>query len=598
MGHVGETLATFDYFVTFDIPRRSTFWHWLSIVLSGAQTGMIFGLVKILSDYFNELRYLIITAFGGGWATLGALAAVSIPLVTSTCTATLLMEPVAGGSGMTDGVASLNGIVITKLFRPKTYLLRIFGFWVAMSSGLWVGPEAPMIYIGATATQIVGRILSQCSGRNQTAKEEYDSLCSGAAMGAAAAFRAPLTGTVMLMEGFGLLWHHSLVWQTFCGSFIAVVVSATFGSKFTCTFALCSSAPGDFVFPGSWTDGISVVAILCSSVTLGVVKTAFSWATFALAECWRKIPVEWKPLAAITLLFITATATFVAFTGIFVVGASAGFTMVIGAHEEAVRFVLLTQSIPLWLLVIVPVVVYIQLLFLHFTPLVGGIFLPSIFAGACIGRFYADLLGSASPGLVAVCGAASGLVGYFRYPLTVSVLIAEVTSNMFVSIPVMAAVILSKAVADLLSPSVVNIMTASKGYHLLTHVDDKVGMSLRGRTAGDYARPITCVLEGFDLRLLATVLDSNPEQDYFPIVSVDLRVVAGLTRSVAEAALLAGRLPGSLDKPLVVDERMEIVKCHRLVRDNGMKMLVVVSHYNKVFIGVLCREDLTTAITS
>ena len=597
MGHVGESVKTFDYFATYEVPRRPTFYHWLSIVLSACQTGLVFGVVKILSDYFNELRYFIIESFGVGWGTLGALAALSLPLLMIACSLLVHVEPVAGGSGITDVFASLNGLVIPRLFRPVTYLCRILGFWVAMSSGLWVGPEGPMIYVGAAASHIVGSIICKCvSARALSAKEDYDTICSGAAMGASAAFRAPLAGTVMLMEGFGLLWHHSLVWQTFVGCFIAVVVSGTFSSKFTCSFVLCSSQPGDFVMTGFWTDGLSVIAIICSSVTLGLLNAAFSWATFGIANCWGSH--HNKSFAGILLLLPTSLLTFVVFTAIGLVGNHAGMALVIGPHDDAIRFVLFAKYIPLWLLMVVPLAVYMQLVFLHFTPLVAGIFLPAIFCGACIGRFYADMLGSGSPVVVAVCGAASGLVGYFRYPLTVSVLIAEVTSNMFLSIPVMASVIVSKAIADLLSPSIMSIMVSSKGYHLLSHIQNKTVASLRGQRVGDYAKSAACITEGFDLHRLSTALDSNVDQDYFPIVSVESTVLRGLTRDVAEAAVAAGHLPRTYDKPFVVDERMDVVTCYRLMRSNGIKDIVIVSHYNKVLIGVLDREVLSSAFSN
>jgi H+/Cl- antiporter ClcA len=319
MGQVTEEHLSFDYFATYDLPRVSTLWRWVSVILSGSQAGLVFGVIKILSDYFNELRFEVMAAFGGGWGSLGSLAAISIPLITLSCSLIVWLEPVAGGSGITDVYATLNGLIIPRLYRPLTYLLRAFGLWVALSSGLWVGAEGPMIYIGAAAAHMVSRLISRLTmKRGLTAKENYDMLCCGAAMGSAAAFRAPLTGVVMLMEGFGILWHHGLVWQTLCGSYVAVIVSSTFVSKFKCTFQLCSAEPGDFEYSSEFAviGGSGALAVLCASITLGVFSASFSWLHFHISEVVKLVPASRKAAFGIAFLFIVSLVTFVVFTAI------------------------------------------------------------------------------------------------------------------------------------------------------------------------------------------------------------------------------------------------------------------------------------------
>ena len=51
------------------------------------------------------------------------------------------------GSGIPELVAYLNGANIKKIFNIKTFVARFFSCLFAVSSGLPVGPEAPMIAV-------------------------------------------------------------------------------------------------------------------------------------------------------------------------------------------------------------------------------------------------------------------------------------------------------------------------------------------------------------------------------------------------------------------------------------------------------------------
>ena len=58
--------------------------------------------------------------------------------------------PAAGGSGVPDVMAYLNGIDVPRVFDLRTFLVKFVSTMCAVASGLPVGPEGPMIHLGAT----------------------------------------------------------------------------------------------------------------------------------------------------------------------------------------------------------------------------------------------------------------------------------------------------------------------------------------------------------------------------------------------------------------------------------------------------------------
>merc|ERR1712187_427268 len=64
--------------------------------------------------------------------------------------ATLLvaLEPAAGGSGIPDLKAYLNGNILPRVLRKRTCFCRLVGLMFVNSGGLFAGTEGPMAHIG------------------------------------------------------------------------------------------------------------------------------------------------------------------------------------------------------------------------------------------------------------------------------------------------------------------------------------------------------------------------------------------------------------------------------------------------------------------
>jgi chloride channel 7 len=57
------------------------------------------------------------------------------------------VSPTAGGSGVPEMMAFLNGVHLPKVFNINTLLVKFLSCALAVGSGLPVGPEGPMIHI-------------------------------------------------------------------------------------------------------------------------------------------------------------------------------------------------------------------------------------------------------------------------------------------------------------------------------------------------------------------------------------------------------------------------------------------------------------------
>ncbi|KAG9332823.1 hypothetical protein JZ751_014922, partial [Albula glossodonta] len=146
----------------------------------------------------------------------------------------VLIEPVAAGSGIPEIKSYLNGVKIPGIVRLRTFLCKAIGVLFTVAGGLFVGKEGPMIHSGA----IVGAGLPQFQSITfkkisfdfpyfRSDRDKRDFVSAGAAAGVAAAFGAPIGGTLFSLEEGSSFWNQALTWKVlFCS------MSATFTLNF------------------------------------------------------------------------------------------------------------------------------------------------------------------------------------------------------------------------------------------------------------------------------------------------------------------------------------------------------------------------------
>lgn len=103
----------------------------------------------------------------------------------------------------------------------------------------------------------------------------------------------------------------------------------------------------------------------------------------------------------------------------------------------------------------------------------GGLFVPSLLAGASFGRLCGALLQLALPaawassidlGIFALVGAAATLGGPTRMAISLTVIIVEATGDVQYSLPIMLTLMTTKWVSDQLGNSIYDRYIAIKGH--------------------------------------------------------------------------------------------------------------------------------------
>ncbi|TRY96888.1 hypothetical protein DNTS_015424 [Danionella cerebrum] len=225
----------------------------------------------------------------------------------------VLMEPVSAGSGIPEIKSYLNGVKVPGIVRLRTYICKVTGVLFAVSAGLFVGKEGPMIHSGA----IVGAGLPQFQSitfrkihfdfpyfRSDSLKpgmvfqehllfvfrDKRDFVSAGAAAGVAAAFGAPIGGTLFSLEEGSSFWNQALTWKVVRGCVLRCSSAPCRPHSPSTSFGLgSSSVNGD---PSSSLDcstSESLSELFSSSVSSGPL-----WLLFLAqsVECGRCMTVK------------------------------------------------------------------------------------------------------------------------------------------------------------------------------------------------------------------------------------------------------------------------------------------------------------------
>lgn len=214
--------------------------RWLMMAAIGMATGAVGFLLHFLIHAcwfvkYHGTRWLLAhTNVFVGWLFN---VTYSLGLVFASTWLVVNKAPEAAGAGVAEVMAYLNGCFMSKILNVKTFYVKFLSAIAAVGSGLPVGPEGPMIHMGA----IIGAGLSQghsttlgCDTglfrRFQNPKDKRDFVTAGAAVGVATAFSAPVGGLLFVFEELSSFWQQSLGWQIFFACMLAVLTSDTLRS--------------------------------------------------------------------------------------------------------------------------------------------------------------------------------------------------------------------------------------------------------------------------------------------------------------------------------------------------------------------------------
>eukprot|EP01062_Namystynia_karyoxenos_P034828 TRINITY_DN25497_c0_g2_i1.p1 TRINITY_DN25497_c0_g2~~TRINITY_DN25497_c0_g2_i1.p1 ORF type:complete len:948 (+),score=286.76 TRINITY_DN25497_c0_g2_i1:76-2844(+) len=233
-------------------PSRGGVLKWALFLLVGAAVGLLaFAIRQTIARLSTErLGYIawlmnddretdskgvvLPPSYGLAWLFSSATA---IALILIACLPVVFYWPKAAGSGVEEVIAYLNGVEMPRVFNIRTGVVKFVSCIAAVSSGLPVGPEGPLIHLGA----ICGAGLTQGRSKTLRIQTEYlrrfrnnrdhrDFITAGAAAGISAAFGAPIGGLLFCMEEMATYWSPSLTWNIFFTSMVAFFTVSLFNT--------------------------------------------------------------------------------------------------------------------------------------------------------------------------------------------------------------------------------------------------------------------------------------------------------------------------------------------------------------------------------
>ncbi|HVG50276.1 MAG TPA: H(+)/Cl(-) exchange transporter ClcA [Xanthobacteraceae bacterium] len=390
----------------------------------GAVAGAICAVFRLLLQYADVLRNDLIDRAGdlpwGMYYVIGGCA------LTAAIAAGLVrwFSPQASGSGIPHVEAVLEEKLPQAPFR--LIIIKFVGGLLSIGGGLALGREGPSVQMGASMAHLVGYAL------RRSWPECRVLLAAGAGAGLATAFNAPIAGAIFVLEELVRRFEPRIAIAALGASAAAIAVA-----RLILGGEPDFSVP-DLVRPG--TDAIPYFVLL--GLVAGVLACVYNWsllATLALADWLRRVPVE------IRAAVIGAAVGALAWYAPALVGGGDNLTQRTLAGGEA------------WL--VLPIVFAIRLVLGAFsyaagTP--GGLFAPMLVLGAQIGLFVGIGLGiylpeaGLQPVSFAVVGMAAFFTGVVRAPLTGIVLVTEMTANVTLLLPMLAACFAAMLVPSLL----------------------------------------------------------------------------------------------------------------------------------------------------
>ncbi|MHB1023861.1 MAG: chloride channel protein [Acidobacteriaceae bacterium] len=417
------------------------------------------------------------------------------------------------GSGVNQTKAALyifNGYISFRTMVGKFLLSAL-----ALGSGFSLGPEDPSLQIGAGVASAVSR-------RMGLSKEKMRLFAPvGAAAGLAAAFNAPISAILFVIEEVIGRWNAAVLGATALAAISSVVVARGFWG-----------AEPMFRIPEvNLRDPRELLAYAVLGIVGGFFAVLFSRSLGALRPRLRALP-RW------THFFQSAVAgLMVGSIGYF------GFPQVMGAGYRVMDQAMHAEFT--WKLLLALAILKIIATTISFssgTP--GGMFAPTLFTGAMLGAAVGSVEKILLPhltgsiGSYALVGMGVLFAGFLRAPLTSVFMVLEVSGNYSIILPVILANTIAYLISRSLQPvPIFEVFTHQDGMELpsleeqreeeVLHIEDAMRhASLAEVVIVDGGDPLAQVLEAASADTVKVILVECSDDHWYAMTRNKLETLS------------------------------------------------------------------------
>ncbi len=397
--------------------------------------------------------------------------------------------PEARGSGVNQTKAAL--YIFNGYIPVKTAVGKFITSALAIGSGHSLGPEDPSLQIGAALASVIGRRLHLTRDRMRLIAPV------GAAAGLAAAFNAPISAVLFVIEEVIGRWSAGILGSVVLSAVSSVVVMRWFlGSE-----SLFRIPVVELQRPSE------LIAYAILGIIGGLASVAFAAGIGVLRPICKRMSRSaqyFQPAVAGLLIGCIAVL---------------GAPQVMGAGYEYIDQAMHGQFTWQFLAILALLKIVATLLsFVSGTP--GGMFAPTLFIGAMLGAAVGGaehaLLPhlSWSPGTYALVGMGVLFAGFLRAPMTSVFMVLEVSQNYSIILPVIVANTFAYVISRVMQPTpIFDALSRQDGLELPSMEEQRDEGILRIEDA--MREPPKLVLEGDSTIDDAQRLSADSEEDVF-----------------------------------------------------------------------------------
>jgi CIC family chloride channel protein len=457
--------------------------------------------------------------------------------------------------------------------RRRVMTIKTIASAITIGTGGSVGREGPIIQIGAGLGSSVGQLLGF------DGKRLIIVLGCGAAAGMAATFNAPIAGVILAVE--------VIIGSATINIFSPLVVASVTGTVVT---RLVYGNEPFMQVPAYQLQNplIELPLYVVLGILSGLVAWMFTKGIIFSEDLWEKFPIPaWlSPMAGGLIIGILALL----------------FPQILGVGYETLKQTLQGNG-TLWVLV---ALIFVKI-FASATTLgsggSGGVFAPARFVGAALGGAFGLIAEQLFPGQTANSGAyalvgmGAVLAGATHAPITIIIMLFELTATYTIILPLMLSCIIALVVVSRLLPT--SVFTT----RLL-----KKGIKLRGSSEAELMRTtkVRQLLHPFPETLppvtpmsvvLQSIISSTKNHQYvvddkqYLLGVITLKRVKNILREegMDDALMLAVDI---MDEPLAwvnLDDTLDTVMSHMSRLD--IEVLPVLDD-NHILMGTISRSDI------
>ncbi|HEX3819050.1 MAG TPA: chloride channel protein [Candidatus Sulfotelmatobacter sp.] len=422
--------------LTRPIFREEHFFLILSVLI-GISSGLAVVCFRFAIDWAR--LYLL-----GTGAVLAPTRLILAPTLAGLVIAFLVIHffPATRGSGVNQTKAAL--YIFNGHIPFRTAIGKFITAALAIGSGHSLGPEDPSLQIGASLASVLGRKMHLSRDRMRLIAPV------GAAAGLAAAFNAPISAVLFVIEEVIGRWSAGILGSVVLSAVSSVVIMRWFlGSE-----SLFRIPAVELKRPSE------LLAYAILGVVGGLASVAFSSGIAALRPRCKALP-RWtqyfQPAIAGLLIGVIAVL---------------GAPQVMGAGYEYIDQAMHGQFTWEFLAMLAGLKIVATLLsFVSGTP--GGMFAPTLFIGAMLGAAVGGAQHSllpqltGSPATYALVGMGVLFAGFLRAPMTSVFMVLEVSGNYSIIVPVLVANTFAYLISRGLQPvAIFDVLTRQDGLEL------------------------------------------------------------------------------------------------------------------------------------